>query len=56
MIKKLESVLRNAKELLTDDLYIEEIINNKEALVNKSSVIIVDNGEFTGRSHKIATL
>ncbi|QVK21351.1 phosphoenolpyruvate carboxykinase (ATP) [Mycoplasmatota bacterium] len=37
---------------LSQDELIEIIKNKKEALVNKDNVVIVDNGEYTGRSPK----
>ncbi|XMB86513.1 phosphoenolpyruvate carboxykinase (ATP) [Mycoplasmatota bacterium WC44] len=48
----LSKLKQNAHLQLTQNKLIEIIKMNKEALVNKDGVVIIDNGEYTGRSPK----
>jgi len=52
MDKLLNSILEGAVRCYSDDDFINEIKENNEAIINKDEVIIVDSGEFTGRSPK----
>jgi len=52
MEKYIKNIKSKAKFQLSQDELIAEIIERNEALVNSEKVVIVDNGEYVGRSPK----
>ena len=52
MHEKIDAIKSRAKFQLSQDELIEFIKENNEALVNEDKVVIIDNGDYTGRSPK----